>query len=177
MRKGIPAIFLIALLAVAIWSMLSVADEAKKAATAKAEYIGAQKCIVCHKKDGTGPSWEKGVHAHAWEKLSAEQQKNELCAGCHATGKLPTGEMLTGVQCEGCHGAGSLYKPMAIMKDRQKSIDNGLMIPTEETCKKCHNGKNPPECKATPFDFKERVKKGVHDMPPKVAKPADGTGK
>lgn len=142
------------------------------APTGKAELIGAKKCIICHKKDGTGPSWEAGVHAKAMAVLSADQQKNDACLSCHSTGKLTTGEQLVGVQCESCHGAGSLYKAKATMESREKSIAAGLIVPDEKTCATCHNDKVSPECKAKPFDFKERVKKGVHAMVPDSLKKA-----
>jgi hypothetical protein len=166
-RSTPRSIALLTFVAVVISVATNFADDKAAAPAAKAELIGAKKCIACHTKDGVGPSWQKGVHAGAWDSLTAEQQKDAKCAGCHTTGKLSTGEILTGVQCEACHGAGSLYKGMAIMKDRQKAIAAGMVIPTEETCKQCHNDKTPPECKAKPFDFKERVKKGVHAIPPK----------
>lgn len=177
MKKTLPGIIVLTIMAVAAWSVLTFAEEGKDAAAkkeVKADFIGAAKCIVCHKKDGVGPSWETTAHAKAFSVLSAEQQKNEKCLGCHTTGKLATGEMLEGVQCEACHGAGSLYKSMAIMKDKEKSIANGLIMPNEETCVKCHNDKVAAECKAKPFVFKERVKdkKGVHDMPVKAEAPA-----
>lgn len=168
--KRIGAVLLV-LGAVGVTGLIAAAQDGAAPAT-KAEFIGAPKCIICHKKDGTGPSWQSGVHAKAWEVLSPEQQKNEACIACHATGKTATGELLTAVQCEACHGAGSLYKAKAIMESREKSIANGLIVPDEKTCGKCHNDKTAPECKAKPFVYKEAVKKGVHAMVPDSLKKA-----
>jgi hypothetical protein len=49
---------------------------------------------------------------------------------------------MAGVQCEACHGAGNDYKKVSIMKDRDASIANGLIIPTQETCDGCHTGED-----------------------------------
>ncbi len=59
------------------------------------------------------------------------------CLKCHATNN---DENLTGVQCEMCHGAGADYKKMSVMKDREQSIANGMVIPTQETCSGCRDG-------------------------------------
>jgi hypothetical protein len=47
-----------------------------------------------------------------------------------------------GPDCEGCHGNGGDYWPMAIMKDEQKAIANGLVHPTLAICVKCHADAN-----------------------------------
>jgi outer membrane biosynthesis protein TonB len=47
-----------------------------------------------------------------------------------------------GLDCEGCHGNGGDYWPMAIMKDEQKAIANGLVQPTLAICVKCHADAN-----------------------------------
>ncbi len=69
-----------------------------------------------------------------------------------------------GVSCESCHGPGSAYKKMKIMKDHEKSLANGLIVPTEKVCKTCHNEKNPFH---KPFDFKKMVAKVQHPVPAK----------
>lgn len=136
----------------------------------KFEYIGADKCKMCHKKDNTHPSWEETAHAKAWESLDAEAQKNEECVACHSTGTTAKGELLTGVQCEACHGPGSEYKSMSIMKDRVKSIANGLWMPDSTTCQKCHNENVPEEFqKEGGYNFAEMMKTGLHDMPAEEA--------
>jgi len=72
--------------------------------------------------------------------------------------------MEEGVSCESCHGPGSEYKKMSIMKDREKAIANGLIIPEEKVCLVCHNEKNPF---FKPFDYKERVTRVQHPIPGK----------
>ncbi len=127
-------------------------------------YIGAKKCKMCHKGEKKGTvfeKWEAGPHAKAFESLkkSGDDKKAE-CLECHTTafnaGGYKVGDAdaanFEGVQCESCHGPGSAYKAIGIMKDRQKAIENGMIIPNEETCKKCHNKKSPT---FKGFDFKE----------------------
>jgi hypothetical protein len=133
-------------------------SEAKEEKAAKKEkvheYIGAGKCKICHKPEFE--SWEKTVHANAFELLSDEEKKNEECIGCHVTGTTAKGEVLTGVQCEACHGAGADYKKKSIMEDLKLATENGLIIPDEETCVKCHNKKSPT---FKEFDFEKFVNK------------------
>jgi hypothetical protein len=135
-------------------------------------YIGAKKCKMCHKGAKKGEvyeKWEKGPHARAFETLKAKgEEKNEKCLDCHVTGFNQEGgykvgdanaSKLEGVQCESCHGPGSVYKKLSIMKDKKKSMENGLIEPNEELCKKCHN-KNSPTFKG--FNYAEFIKKVDH---------------
>jgi hypothetical protein len=134
-------------------------------------YVGAKKCKICHKGAKHGEVWEKfeaGPHAKAFETLKKKgEEKNPKCLECHVTGFNKGGykvgdadaEKFEGVQCESCHGPGSAYKKKSIMESKDESIKNGLIIPNEETCKKCHN-KNSPTFKG--FDFKTYYKKIDH---------------
>lgn len=70
--------------------------------------IGAEKCKVCHKVQFA--SWAETAHAKRTPPLD----------------------------CENCHGPGSEYKTLAIMKDREKAMAAGLVIPTATFCKTCH---------------------------------------
>lgn len=118
-------------------------------------YIGAQKCKMCHKGPKKGEvfeKWEKGPHVKAFETLKAKgEDKNPQCLECHVTGFNAGGykvgdanaALFEGVQCEACHGPGSAYKSLTIMKDKAKSIENGLVEQNENVCKKCHNEKSP----------------------------------
>jgi len=118
-------------------------------------YIGAEKCKMCHIQDFK--VWEASKHAKAFNSLKPEEQKQEKCLKCHGTG--PEAK-LKGVQCEACHGPGSEYKAIPIMKDRTKAVGAGLIIPNEESCKKCHNPESPT---FKGFDFKkdwEKIKHG-----------------
>lgn len=137
------------------------------------EYVGSKKCKMCHNKPAKGAQykqWQVSKHANAMKSLSATEAKDPACIKCHSTyGSVDKGLILTlkpteGVSCESCHGAGSKYFPNAVMKNRAKSEAKGLVIPTEETCKKCHNAES-PHFKG--FDFAEYSKKIAHPNPMK----------
>lgn len=160
MRKRILAAFVAALFLIVLFA-LAGAEETKH------EYIGAKKCKMCHKKDGTFESWLKTKHATAWDDLSDEDKKKDELKPFYTTGANAKGELLTGVQCEACHGPGADYKKKSIMQDREKAMANGLMIPTAEACQKCHNDKAPGVLAATAkdFDFEKMKAKGAHALP------------
>jgi hypothetical protein len=137
---------------------------------AEAQYVGAAKCKTCHAKEFT--IWSESLHAKAFDKLSAEDRTKPECVACHVTGHgkpAAQGAALEGVQCENCHGAGSLYKAVSIMSKKayeadpegmhKKSLEAGLVVPTEATCKGCHNEKS-PHFKG--FDFKTMSEKIKH---------------
>lgn len=99
-------------------------------------YVGAKKCKMCHKVQFA--SWQQSTHATALDSAKGSTDPAydaAACVGCHATNK---DEALAGVQCEACHGPGADFKKMSIMKDREKAVANGLVIPTQETCNGCH---------------------------------------
>lgn len=150
-------------------------EQAKEKASAKEvkhEYVGADKCKICHKKDGIHPSWLETKHAKAWDALKPEEQKNDKCVACHSTGTTAKGVLLEGVQCEACHGPGADYKKKSIMEDKEKAIANGLLIPDEKTCLKCHNENVPEQFRAKEkFDFGKMKSKGVHTIAAKEKKP------
>lgn len=135
------------------------------------QYVGAKKCKLCHKGNKKGEVWEKwqeSGHAKAMETLRKKgEDKNPECVRCHVVAfnkggyKMgdPDAAKFEGVQCENCHGPGSKYKKLSVMKDRKKSIENGLIIPDEKLCRSCHNKKS-PEFKG--FDYKEYLKKIDH---------------
>jgi hypothetical protein len=70
---------------------------------------------------------------------STDPKFEDACLQCHATNHDAA---MPGVQCEACHGPGSEYKSLSIMKDKEKAIAAGLVLPTQETCNKCHNGES-----------------------------------
>jgi len=143
----------------------------KKKDEVKHDFIGAKRCKICHTKDNVYPTWEKTPHATAFAKLSAEQAKDEKCLACHATGKTAKGDVLENVECEACHGPGSDYKTKKIMEDRELAIANGLLIPDEKTCVKCHKAELPKECgEHAKFEFAKVKDKGVHALKAKEAK-------
>jgi len=123
---------LLMVLAVAVVALVSVSAQAQDH-----EYVGAEKCKMCHKVQFA--SWENTVHAKATDaaKASTDREFSADCLKCHATN---ASEELAGVQCEACHGPGNDYKKMSIMKDVEAAKANGLVIPTQETCDGCHTG-------------------------------------
>ena len=156
-------------------------------AAAQAEYkhqfIGATKCKVCHMSKKKGDIWKIWLgskHAKAYETLATEEakalvkgekspQEDPACLKCHVAGWDAPAEMqgtkydkAEGVTCEACHGAGKDYENMKIMKDREQSMANGLILLKKEDCQKCHN-KESPTYKA--FDYDTFWAKIVHDNP------------
>ena len=148
------------------------------------EYIGANKCKLCHNKPATGEQyakWKESKHSQAMKALSspeamayakehgiADPAKEAKCLKCHSTAaridaKLNAGVTVDeGVSCESCHGPGSKYKSATIMKDREKAMAAGLILPTKEVCLQCHNKENPFY---KPFDYDAAVKKIAHPVP------------
>ncbi|MCF6364772.1 MAG: cytochrome c family protein [Bacteroidales bacterium] len=140
-------------------------------AVAQNKYIGAVKCKMCHNKAEKGEQYNKwlaGPHAKAMESLKGADATNPKCTKCHSTAasvdaSLHMGIKATeGVSCESCHGAGSSYKSMSVMKNKDLSKTKGLVIPTEEVCKKCHNSESP---NFKGFNFKEYFAKIAHPNP------------
>lgn len=148
-------------------------------------YVGADKCKMCHKSEKQGeqfPIWEASAHAGAYTTLATEEAKkiaagmgiddpqaSDQCLSCHVTAfaapaeqKAETYSLEEGVSCEACHGPGDEYKKMTVMKDREKAIAAGLIIPDEATCVTCHNDKSPT---FKPFVFEERLKQIAHPIP------------
>ncbi|MDD5425557.1 MAG: multiheme c-type cytochrome [candidate division Zixibacteria bacterium] len=161
-KKTLPAFIVICLLFFFV-GMTLAQETAKEEKKVKYSYVGEAKCKICHKKDNTHPTWAETKHAKAWESLKPEDQKKEECTACHSTGKDADGVLLTGVQCEVCHGPGSEYRKKSIMENRELAIANGLLIPDEKTCLKCHNEKVPEEFRSKePFDYAKMKTKGVH---------------
>jgi len=148
------------------------------------KYIGAPKCKMCHNKPDKGEQfnkWQEGPHANAMKSLSTDKAKeiasakgiadpttDAACIKCHATAGAVDSKLIAtlnideGVSCESCHGPGSRYKGAAIMKDRELSMENGLILPTEEVCKSCHNEESPTY---KPFNFAEASAKIAHPDP------------
>jgi|SaaInl7_200m_RNA_FD_contig_31_1718374_length_917_multi_6_in_0_out_0_2 hypothetical protein len=130
-------------------------------------YVGAGKCKVCHmskKKGAQFGAWKASKHSKAFETLGTpaakevaakagikgNPQEAAQCLSCHVTGadapaaqKVSKYDAAEGVTCESCHGAGEDYAPMKVMRDHDESVAAGMIIPTVETCKSCHNEKSP----------------------------------
>ncbi len=159
--------------------------QAAPAGKVSAKFIGAKGCKMCHNTPASGKQydiWFASKHSKAYaalaspeakkiatEKGIADPQKDPKCLKCHVTGYDALKEMLAatyavdeGVSCESCHGAGEKYKAMSIMKDKKLALENGLIIPDEKTCTRCHNSES-PSYKA--FKFTEAFKLIAHPKP------------
>lgn len=170
------AIFLIVAVAVAAFALLLAAKEYA--------YVGASACKLCHKAELQGRQyviWEASLHAKSFTSLTTPKAlevgkgmgvtnppENAQCLGCHAplAGKDPElkGE---GVTCEVCHGAGSGYRKLNIMQDKEKAVQNGLVLyadagAIQAHCMQCHQN---PHGKA--FEFKAAWETIKHPVPVK----------
>jgi hypothetical protein len=176
-------------------SRSAAADEV--AADVEHEFVGHNKCKTCHKKTDIGNqygAWLESGHAKAFETLGTEKAKkwgaevgvddpqtDDRCIKCHSTAHGVPDDMVSkkfdrtaGVQCESCHGAGKDYRKKKVMIDRDKAIEKGLVIPTEEVCTKCHNDESPAwdqqrytlaDGSTVGFDYEQAAKKIAHPVP------------
>jgi hypothetical protein len=148
------------------------------------KYIGADKCKACHNKPATGEQYNKWLidpHSKSIKTLSSQASldyakkngianpaKEAKCLRCHSTydiagAKLQGGILPEeGVSCESCHGPGSTYKSPVLMKNIKQALANGLILPTNEVCIKCHNKDNPF---FKEFNFETAVLKVSHPNP------------
>jgi len=148
-------------------------------------YVGAGKCKMCHNSPAKGAQftkWTESSHSKAYATLASEEakkiasekgiadpQKADECLSCHVTGHGADAAMLTdkynvedGVGCESCHGPGGDYWKMTVMKVKDDAVAAGLVLPTEATCKGCHNEKSPT---FKGFDFAAASAKIAHPNP------------
>ena len=148
------------------------------------KYIGVSKCKMCHNKSPKGEQyqvWTKGPHSHAMQTLTTDRAKevgsklnihnpvtSPACIKCHSTfGQVDENEIASlkldeAVSCESCHGPGSAYKGASVMKDRDLALDRGMILPTEDVCRKCHNSNSPT---FTGFNYEEALEKISHKDP------------
>jgi hypothetical protein len=154
------------------------------------KFVGAGQCKMCHSGDKKGNQfqiWEKSKHAEAYKALESDSAKaivaskglkqpateSAECLACHVGVSTDPAQldkkfdMKLGVQCEACHGAGSDFKAMSIMKDKEKAYAAGLVdvgALGEKLCTKCHNDKSP---NFTGFNYEEMWAKIKHMEPAK----------
>ena len=151
------------------------------------EFVGANKCKMCHQKPEQGEQyriWMESKHAHALDSLATPEAKaiaeklgiadpttSGKCLKCHSTAygfsETPVTTAISveeAISCESCHGAGKDYMKKSVMEDKEQAIANGLIIPDENTCKKCHNPEAPTY---KSFDFKEKWEQIKHPVPEK----------
>lgn len=133
-----------------------------------AEYVGNNKCKMCHMKQHT--AWSQTPHAKAWDALLKDPKKNaemaaalkitmkdtametDDCVRCHVVGFQLAGGFpqtdeakaasVRGVGCESCHGPGSLHVA-APAADKKKFINK----PGEKLCVQCHTAAISPAFK------------------------------
>jgi hypothetical protein len=148
-------------------------------------YVGVSKCAMCHKSKARGDQygqWQETAHAKAYVNLAGDAakaagkklgvddpQKSPKCLKCHVTAYGVDKELIAssfkmedGVQCEACHGPGSDYMKLSVMKDKEKAMAAGLVIPGKELCVTCHNEESPTFVK---FDFDKMYPKIAHPIP------------
>lgn len=175
------AIFVIA-------SSLFLQNENSRSQSA-AKYVGVNTCVgACHKTEGQGKQldiWKDSKHSQAFLTLqtaaadeiaktkgfTTPAAETKECLKCHVLGKdmdesefETTFDKTQGVQCESCHGAGSEYKKLSVMKDKDKAVANGLMLHTEKEafCTQCHNSESP---NFKGFNYEEAWEKIKHPKP------------
>jgi hypothetical protein len=126
---------------------------------AMANTIGAERCGTCHVDEYQ--RWLTGPHAHAHESLTALEQRDGKCSGCHTMENDAPRVMFPGdtpppllpprpVECEACHGPGRYYHPEYVMRDKVLARAVGLVDVTEAHCRRCHT---PTAPSVEPFDF------------------------
>lgn len=155
---------------------------------AQNKFVGVDGCAMCHKTEKQGKQleiWKNSLHSKAFETLKSEKAdaiakekgfdkpavEVEDCLQCHAVGYNVAADLKDkkftvedGVQCESCHGAGSEYKSMKVMKNKEEAVKNGLLVydDVSKLCATCHNDKSPT---FTSFDFEASWEKIKHDVP------------
>ncbi|UCC41786.1 MAG: cytochrome C554 [Candidatus Aminicenantes bacterium] len=142
-------------------------------------YVGADKCKICHKTEKQGkqfPIWDGSKHSQAFKPLTSEEVKaenpdapeNPACLKCHAPLFEKAPELKEeGITCELCHGPGSAYKKLSVMKSRETSVKNGLIVyesteAIKKQCLTCHENAH-----EKPFDFEVSWEKIKHPVPEK----------
>jgi len=165
-RFLVPLLILLVAFAVCIPILAEQAAEEEKpeeVAEEAAKFVGDKKCKPCHA--AIFKVWEETPHAKAFMSMVDSVGIDENCLACHTVGYGKTGGFvdttttahLKDVQCESCHGPGSKYMKLPIMKDREKALANGMILPDEALCKGCHTEKESPE-----FEMEAALKAGTH---------------
>lgn len=179
MKRALRIVFLCGVIAAFIIPLIA----------ADAQYVGAKKCMICHKSEKRGDqwgTWSNGPHAKAYETLKTDYAKEvaqemgiadpikaEQCLKCHVTAfGAPPAKLADsfskeeGVGCEVCHGPGSIYKSMRIMKALADGTQNpkevAFMKGSEENCLECHNEESPTY---KPFNYEEKWAEISHNYP------------
>lgn len=175
---------LLSLLLIVLFAGLFAVDAMAQPPANGHEYIGLNKCSMCHKGEKKGlmlEKWQEGPHAMAYETLGSEEaaaiaaemgienaQEADQCLRCHVTGHGEPAELTAaldlanGVSCESCHGAGAEYKSMKTMRDFDASVAAGMVAEPKTTCVACHNEDSPTY---KPFNLEEYWAEIDHSKP------------
>lgn len=149
---------------------------------AQAKYVGSKTCGMCHKTEKQGQQlkiWSESKHAQAYKALltpaadeiamkkgGKKAVETPECLKCHVGEKalVESKFIEDGVQCETCHGAGSEYKAMSVMKNKEEAKKKGLIVPDSgaKFCTTCHNADSPT---FKGFKYEEMSKKIAHATP------------
>jgi hypothetical protein len=164
--------------------ILAVCVFAASAMAQAPTYVGGQKCQICHKTEKQGqqyPLWEKSNHAKSFAALTSpsaaanaqalgvkDPATDAKCLKCHAPLADKVAELKAeGVSCEVCHGAGSAYKSLNVMKNKDEAVKAGLKLyanpdAIKAQCLTCHENAH-----GKSFDFAAAWAKIKHDIPAK----------
>lgn len=149
-------------------------------------YVGSHACKQCHLEGDNRQymQWVASRHAGAYWRLATdwaallasfrpaykditEPVTEHRCLLCHTTAAQDPDALLDagfhtteGVGCEACHGPGSLYVDEEVMKNREKFVAAGGVVPDEKACRKCHRN-------AERFDFDTWWPKISHKKQPR----------
>jgi mono/diheme cytochrome c family protein len=177
------ATFAVVAAVLVLGAALAMAEDqpAKPAEKKEYAYVGTKTCKMCHNTESQGKiydKWMSTAHAKSMSVLDSAkgETKDPKCLKCHTTGygtatgydkvaNKQTPDELGAVGCEACHGPGADYKAMSVMKDKAAAIAAGLVMPTEETCKTCHNPESPT---FKSFDFAKMLPMIEHHIPKKA---------
>ncbi len=185
MKKNVFVIPVVFLFSLALFLALTQDNYSKSYGSFK--YVGVDGCTkACHKSDAAGKQldiWKGSKHSQAYTTLTTPEAdkiakekgfstaaaETPACLKCHVIGKdIDPAELSDGfkkddgVQCETCHGPGSEYKSLSVMKDKAKSIENGMLTPDAKFCTNCHNADSPT---FKGFNYDEMWAKIAHKKP------------
>ncbi|MFA7227598.1 MAG: multiheme c-type cytochrome [Melioribacteraceae bacterium] len=150
--------------------------------TAQAKYVGTKVCGMCHKTEKQGQQlkiWTDSKHAQAYKALLTPEAdaiamkkggkkaaETPECLKCHVgdNALVESAFKTDGVQCETCHGAGSEYKAMSVMKNKEEAQKKGMLVHADAAkfCATCHNSASPT---FKGFKYEEMWKKIAHPTP------------
>ncbi len=159
-------------------------------------YVGERACRKCHhlagERDQFNP-WRLSKHAIAYATLSKPEAKeiaelsgidvdpheSPICLGCHTTAynveaweRDDSFRAEDGVQCELCHGPGSEYMDASIMRDSERAMRAGLLMPKKRDCMVCHKEKSSHMAvlNVKKYDYEKALKEIAH---PGIGGPLD----